>query len=129
MGKRISQPEAPRVEARKLWIAGLSYGEIGKRLKISRQRVQQLVRPPKEIYDVIKKRAKDECEVCGILVKYGHVHHKGKTDDIKDLEYLCRSCHRQAHMNNPSESPLKSDDAPVIVNRRTEIKYRRWLCA
>jgi Zn finger protein HypA/HybF involved in hydrogenase expression len=93
-----------RQRAVELFTQGLTYAAIGKDIGVSRQYVQQLVRPPKAIYDTVKSNADGKCEDCGIYVARGHVHHratKGTTPDnfneLRNLEYLCPSCHRKAH--------------------------------
>jgi hypothetical protein len=82
-------------------LKGMTYAEIGKALGVSRQRAQQMVRPPKAIYDAVQDRAKGRCEHCGIELQRGHVHHKEGDDvgynDLRNLEYLCISCHRAVH--------------------------------
>ena len=93
--------------ALKLRLKGLTYQEVGRRLGISRQRVQQLIRPPREIYNLVHDRAKGRCEDCGIALPHmhnGHVHHENSVDiheedfnDVKNLVYLCWSCHRKRH--------------------------------
>jgi hypothetical protein len=91
-------------EALRLRLDGKTYAEIGAALKITRQRAQQILRPPVDLYESVRKQANGHCEDCGIEVKEGHVHHRGSTglkpedfNDRKNLQYLCASCHRIAH--------------------------------
>jgi 5-methylcytosine-specific restriction endonuclease McrA len=91
-----------------LRLNGLSYAEIGKEMGCSRQYAQQLTRPPKEVYDFVKNRAKGKCENCREKIASGHVHHRSNRtgtvenyNDIENLEYLCRSCHRTKHAGDP----------------------------
>lgn len=85
---------------------GMTYAAIGLKLGISRQRVQQLLRPPVQIYNTVRSRAKNRCEECNILLRVGdgHVHHRNTTGSgpdefncVGNLQYLCRSCHRRMH--------------------------------
>src|ERR1700738_165512 len=101
--KRV-QMAAKREYALELWLKGLTYAEIGIEIAVSRQRVQQMVSPPKAIRDRIKARAHDRCEQCEVELEHGHIHHKnarGRTaDDFNDrsnLEYLCVGCHMSKH--------------------------------
>ena len=85
-----------------LRLKGLSYREIGEALGVSRQRAQQLTRPPRYVYEWVRHKAGRRCEACNVRLDSGHVHHKelGKVDDYNDmpnLVYLCASCHRAAH--------------------------------
>ena len=96
-----------RVFALELRLEGYTYAAIGKKLGVCRQRIQQLLRPPADLYNIMKRRASDRCESCGILIQpgRGHAHHKQNREllmaddfnDLKSLLYLCLSCHRSAH--------------------------------
>lgn len=101
---------------------GLSYAAIAKKVGLSRQRVQQIIRPPKPIYDLVKARAKGKCENCGIVVASGHVHHAHNGDknfnDIANLQYLCPSCHRVQH------SGLREEVHTGVGIRRTNLNIR-----
>lgn len=99
----------PPTERRKMAHAmkreGKTYREIGEKLGVSHQRAQQLVRPPKAIYDAVKDRARGRCEDCGIADESGHVHHADEfaelhLNDAANLEYLCASCHRTRHLSS-----------------------------
>lgn len=94
-------------------LEGYTYQEIGKKFKVSRQRVQQQISPPSGVRRQVVKKAKGRCQGCGIVVGLsGHIHHKslalGKYGlkkgqliedykDMKNLELLCISCHRLRH--------------------------------
>ena len=87
-----------------LYASGMSYSAIGRRFGISPQRVQQLVRPPVQVVNMLRARAKNRCEWCEIPLRSGHVHHVVKvghfTKDRSSLDkllYLCATCHREAH--------------------------------
>lgn len=95
---------AQRERALELRLKGLTYAEIGKALVLSRQRAQQLTCPPPAIQSAVASRANWQCESCGVPIRQGHVHHKeakGMTpdsyQDLANLQYLCPSCHREAH--------------------------------
>lgn len=91
-------------------LKGLTYAEIGKSLGCTRQRVQQLIRPPMATYNFIKRRANNKCEQCGIELSSGHVHHVSCVEnynDIENLQYLCVSCHRKAHPETGSRRKSK----------------------
>ncbi len=86
---------------------GLSYAAIGEQLGLSRQRIQQLLRPPKAIYDLIWNRAGHQCQDCGIGLPAksgsGCIHHIGSEEDYNDIDnliLLCRSCHRNRHLSS-----------------------------
>lgn len=89
---------------RKLFADGASYGVIGRQFGVSRQRVQQIVRPSKDLYDAVKSRANGMCEVCGIKVSHGHVHHCDRQQENRHetLQYLCPSCHREREIYGKS---------------------------
>lgn len=101
-----------RTHALALRLEGLTYQEIGASLGISRQRVQQLTSPPKEIRHLVVERAGGRCQICGLTVlQSGHVHHVRATagyaenyNDLPNLQLLCRSCHRAAHHVSASQS-------------------------
>ena len=85
-----------------LKVSGLTYAAIGQVLGVSRQRAQQLIRPPYEIYRVVRRRAGAKCEDCGTETMNGHMHHMelievAAFNDIANLSYLCIGCHRKHH--------------------------------
>lgn len=96
-----------RNAALEMRLNGLTYAQIGEKLGVSRQRAEQMVSPPKEITESVKVKAHGRCENCGIVVAFGHVHHKNTTvliedfNDTQNLQYLCPSCHRMAHRKAP----------------------------
>lgn len=99
-----------RKTAIELRLKGLTYAQIGEQLGVSRQRVQQMTRPPHAIQLLIRKRANCRCEKCGVELNTGngHVHHVGGEDydfnDLENLQYLCISCHLKAHMEHDASS-------------------------
>ena len=86
-------------------LTGLSYAEIGRQCGVSRQRVQQILAPPKELQQRLKVKYGDECCRCGVrLYGAGHVHHKAVADmtpdsyqDETNLLLVCVSCHTIMH--------------------------------
>ena len=93
-----------------LKLKGLTYREIGKAMGFSRQYAQHLVRPPQAIYDLVKKRAKGQCEQCSVSLENGHVHHRiadaqDDYNDVDNLLYLCASCHQAVHTPDRPRRP------------------------
>lgn len=99
MGGRSKPELKARVTA--LWLKGLTYAEVARQTGLSRQRVQQIVRPPKPVYDLILARAGGRCQDCGTETPSGHVHHNDHDsedfNDVDSLVYLCPSCHQRRH--------------------------------
>ena len=98
-----------------LRLQGLTYQAIAERAGVSRQRIQQLLEPPKAVRSAVVAAAGGLCQECGVGIgESGHVHHKGTTasngDDYNDyanLVLLCVSCHILAHRRNPN-NPLST---------------------
>ena len=91
-------------------LKGMSYQAVADSLNISRQRVQQIIAPPKNIRDLVFSRANGKCEGCGILVgRSGQVHHLYNTledyNDTDNLQLLCVSCHKKAHNSGDNGMP------------------------
>jgi len=90
-------------EMLELLLDGKTYQQIGDQFNVSRQRVQQILSPPKYIRDIVIRRDGERCSLCGIIVgQSGHIHHKDTTngenyEDIENLQLLCISCHRKKH--------------------------------
>lgn len=74
-----------------------TYSDIAKIMGVSRQRVQQLFVPPKQVMIEVSNRAKGLCEGCGQFDQFGHYHHKkydyDVLNEVDNIEYLCCSCH------------------------------------
>jgi len=87
-----------------MYLEGQTYAEIGKALGVSRQRSQQLIRPPTAIRHLVQGRASSKCEGCGIpLRRDGHVHHISSEltadawNNLDNLRWVCRTCHSFLH--------------------------------
>ena len=104
-------------EILELRLAGLSFAEIARKVGVSRQRVQQILAPPKPVRDEVIARAEGRCESCGVEVgKSGHVHHGAAEhrdgdwyNQIERLQLLCVGCHRNAHSLFKTENPAFKD--------------------
>ena len=114
-----------------LKLQGQTYRAIGKLAGISRQRVQQLLAPPRAIREIVVKRVNGLCQRCQLYVgKSGHVHHKGSTteedfNDLDNLELLCPSCHRNEHPITVEQKERK----PVMFYLTEEQKEQLWRIA
>lgn len=82
---------------------GMTYTRIAEEAGISRQRVQQILRPPKAIRDLVVEQAQGRCASCGKFVGVGgDVHHLGAKDgdtynEIANLRLVCVPCHMGQH--------------------------------
>jgi hypothetical protein len=105
---------------------GHTYAQIGETFGVSRQRIQQLIAPPKAIRMFVVERTEGRCEVCELLVGHsGHVHHIGESgpdnyNDVDRLMLLCIGCHRRMH---PTLGETKNQPKPVKAIK--EPKERR----
>ena len=87
-------------------LEGHTYREIAVKAGVSVPRVQQLLSPPRAVRNIVYKRANGKCQSCGILVRgrSGHIHHAGNHNeeedynDVDNLQLLCPSCHKTAHL-------------------------------
>ena len=84
-----------------LKLQGRTYQDIAELVGVTRQRIQQFLRPNLATRQIVRARANGYCERCGVLAKRGHIHHLPTTnyefDNTANLEYLCLSCHRKQH--------------------------------
>ena len=108
-----------------LRLDGATYQAIGDVAGISRQRVQQILRPPMALRRTIVAQYNGRCEDCGVRVGLaGHLHHKdlavelGQWNDVDNLELLCISCHRMRH------GALRSHS---LIDRRNRYRLRHAL--
>lgn len=86
----------------KMRLDGYTYQYIAGKTGVSRQRVQQLLSPPKVVRKYIVNKYGGQCIDCGIFVgRSGHIHHNNMGnetyEDIDNLILLCISCHRMRH--------------------------------
>ncbi len=111
----------------KLKLNGYTYQYIAGQAGVTRQRIQQLLSPPRDIRDFVVKKYKGFCISCGIFVgKSGHIHHNGEEfdtyNDILNLQLLCLSCHRNKHKGDDStykySTNTKTDRNRAIVEMR-----------
>ena len=129
---------SPRREiARSLKTAGKTYQEIGIALGISRQRVQQLVRPTAKEREQIITKCGNKCFICGKENERLDIHHL----DYKTNEaiVLCISCHRKEHGMEDGRTSILTTAARIRVDdleilkrfaaedMRTLVGELRWL--
>lgn len=112
MGRRGPKPSNEfREPALRMRLEGQTFKAISEQLGISRQRVQQLLSPPRDVRDRIVIAAQGHCATCNLFVgSSGHVHHQQARgldqedyNDYPNLVLLCSSCHRRAHKAAPAE--------------------------
>lgn len=96
-------PLVEKHKAHLMRLEGYSFGTIGEHLGVSRQRIHQLLRPNPQTIHTVCLQAKYHCGICGIYISQGDIHSSDIKKELaldtppKDLEYLCRPCHRKAH--------------------------------
>jgi DNA-binding CsgD family transcriptional regulator len=127
---RIKKNTIRRHEALILKLQGLTYRDIGKKLNISGQRVQQILSPPAYIRNLVCQKADGKCQVCGKFVgDSGDVHHNGydfeNYDEVQNLTLLCISCHRKAHALPEVLKELKASEKASITAQRSYKTYDR----
>jgi len=94
-----------------LRLKGHAYAYIAKSFGVSRQRIQQLISPPRHIRDAVVARYKGECADCRIHVgNSGNVHHVNLKiiedyNDAGNLVLLCVSCHLKRHYHHGTTFP------------------------
>ena len=96
--------------ATKMFADNATYADIGTTLGVSRQRAQQLIQPRPWVIAALKLRADSKCERCHAKISAGHAHHKSRSarplNHLRNLEYLCRGCHRKAHKDDIVRSQI-----------------------
>lgn len=89
-----------------LFLKGFTYAEIGRRVGLSPQRIQQICRPPVGIFNMVRDKARSACQNCKMRVRAGegHIHNvecfTGVPDTFSHVDkliYLCRPCHATVH--------------------------------
>lgn len=115
---------------------GLTYQQIGIAANVSRQRVQQLIRPPTSIQKIVASKYENKCAHCQLWLSYGqgHVHHLTMSDighynDIANLILLCIVCHRRIHAVNRVEykAPQKGPGQCIECGQPWEARYAKAL--
>jgi len=122
--KRVSREDAAARSEYVFFLldSGLTLQEAGVRLGgVSRQRAEQLLRPDrhmarKQVF--IEKRkgvliAPKHCESCDVESGDLHAHHKDYSMPL-DVEWLCRSCHSEAHLKPRLPEDVTSTQPAVI---------------
>ncbi len=105
---------------------GKTYKEISILLHISRQRVQQIIKPSMEVTIMIDKRCNDKCEICGDVTNQGVYHHRfnefGESFNMNNPDcylYLCKSCHTKLHHGSNLEDFVKNPNG--LSKRETQV--------
>ena len=92
-----------RLLAHQLNLEGLTLGEIGSKLGVTRQRVHQILQPPRSIFNAIMARTRGQCEHCGIRARPVHIHAHEVEREVNEYEgegaltLLCLPCARRVH--------------------------------
>ena len=112
----------------KMRLDGYTYKQIGDKYDVSRQRIQQIISPPKSTRDIIVEKFDGRCKDCGIYVGWGgDIHHNNLSyyedyNDIGNLTLLCKSCHRGTHHcgdgYNEAKVNLKEESTMITEIRR-----------
>lgn len=128
--KHNTSTDSTTQRAVELRLGGMTYAEIARALKVSKQRIHQRIAPPQVIRIQILKRSNFLCTNCGIFIgTSGHVHHiktKGleleKYNDLENLVGLCISCHRKAHRIEPKSS--RGRPKRIRARKRNQVTMR-----
>lgn len=112
-------------------IEGYTYEAIAKEAGVSRQRIQQLLAPPKEIRDYIITKYRGLCFDCGLIVnKSGHVHHENSDaedfNDIDNLVLLCKSCHRKRHHFGPPRREFMNKEDILGLRKKLRLTQKEF---
>ena len=100
--------------------SGNTYAQIGDFLGVSRQRVQQILRPSREESLEIFRRANGRCEGCHRIYKPLHLHHSDYCGG--PIVALCTSCHRMADSGvSLSNLSLSSENVEMISRKRGRV--------
>lgn len=98
---------------------GRTYQEIADEFGISRQRVDQIIKPDVarargQAFDAVaagKLRRPDVCPLCGATGEI-HAHHADYSRPL-DVEWMCEPCHHAAHRGQERRRPAKWSPVPV----------------
>ena len=116
-----------RLLAHQLNLEGLTLGEIGSKLGVTRQRVHQILQPPRHIFNAIMARTRGRCECCGIRARPVHIHaHEAEREingEIVSIEADDIWRDTFAHW----DSLIDTDTAAVIATATERIIRVRWL--
>lgn len=112
---------------------GFTYQQIADKFNVSRQRIQQILSPPKAIRNYVVEKFKGRCADCGINVgKSGHIHHENSDfedyNDINNLELLCISCHGKRHRETQKEYCLQCGKELTLDQIFSGGKYCSMAC-
>lgn len=112
-------------EMQSMKLAGHTYAQIAVKYGITRQRVQQLIAPPKAIRDHVIAKYGGRCAACGILIEHrGDIHHAGSDvdtyNDIESLRLLCIPCHMKIHVR-PKDLKAPRIKLPTTSGPRGEL--------
>ena len=80
-------------QIRELKISGLTYAQIGEKMGLSRQRIQQILAPQNKRYELLKTEINGVCQGCGGMFDVLDRHHLDYSKD--EVVFLCKSCHRK----------------------------------
>jgi hypothetical protein len=101
-GPNAGRKDSERAFALTLRQQGMSYKQISECVGVSRQRVQQWLRPSSIERASVVGSANGRCQSCGEPVGVsGHVHHQRQNatdyNSLSNLQLLCVSCHMKTN--------------------------------
>jgi len=114
-------------------LQGHAYAVIGDKLGVSRQRIQQIIGPPRETREIVCTRSKGRCVDCNLRVGIsGHIHHRNGIgvalddyNDIDNLVLLCIPCHLRAHNPRTVGPPCVICGLEVRHSRKQRPRHNR----
>jgi 5-methylcytosine-specific restriction endonuclease McrA len=90
-----------KIKIAELYASGLSQSEIARRLKLTRQRVHQIVRNyhTSDFKEIVFEKDGGLCVICrgGENLHVHHLDGNTKNNTLKNLATLCRGCHEDVH--------------------------------
>lgn len=105
-------------EMLKMRLEGNTYQQIANKAGVSRQYIQEVLSPPRDVREYVLNKYQGKCDCCGVLVgRSGHIHHRNVNNgenyqDIDNLRLLCVSCHLRQH-SGPPKYACKSCGKPI----------------